>query len=233
MTLKAVLFDFNGVIINDESIHQELIAEIMISENLRPDDSEYRQLCLGRSDRTCLRDILSRRARVVSEEELTKLVKAKTEAYQQKLAQIETLPIYEDVRDFLSQLQQQQLSIGLVTGALRSEVKLVLQRAELTQYFSVIVTGDDVSLSKPEPEGYLLAVERLNQQNLDLHLKPSECLAIEDTPAGIKAAKRAGMQVVGIAHTYPLHMLQRQANWIVDYFSEIELERVGQILSQT
>jgi HAD superfamily hydrolase (TIGR01509 family) len=233
MTLKAVLFDFNGVIINDESIHQELIAEIILSENLRPDDSEYRQFCLGRSDRACLRDILSRRARVVSEADLTKLVKAKTEAYQQKLAQIEVLPIYEDVRDFLAQLQQQQLSIGLVTGALRSEVELVLRRADLTQYFSVIVTGDDLSLSKPEPDGYLLAVERLNQQNLDLRLKPSECLAIEDTPAGIKAAKRAGMQVVGIAHTYPLHMLQRQANWSVDYFSEIELERVEQVLSQT
>lgn len=232
MTLKAVLFDFNGVIINDEPIHQELIAEIIISENLRPDESEYRQFCLGRSDRACLRDILSRRGRVVSEEDLTKLIKAKTKAYQQKIAQIEVLPIYEDVRDFLAQLQQKQLSIGLVTGALRSEVELVLQRAELTQYFSVIVTGDDISLSKPEPDGYLLAVERLNQKNRDLQLKPSHCLAIEDTPAGIKAAKRAGMQVVGIAHTYPLHMLQRQANWIVDYFSEIELERVEQVLSQ-
>ena len=64
-------------------------------------------------------------------------------------------------------------------------------------------------------------------------MHPSECLAIEDTFVGIAAAKKAGMQVVGISHTYPLHMLQRQANWTVDDFLEIELDRVEQVLSQS
>ena len=66
-----------------------------------------------------------------------------------------------------------------------------------------------------------------------LNLKPAQCLAIEDTPAGITAAKQAGMQVVGIANTYPLHMLQRQADWTVDYLNEIELDRVKKVLTQT
>jgi len=67
-------------------------------------------------------------------------------------------------------------------------------------------------------------VERLNQQYPNLDLQPWECLAIEDTPAGIQAAKRAGMPVVGVANTYPL--LQRQANWTVDYLCDLEIDRV-------
>jgi beta-phosphoglucomutase len=88
-------------------------------------------------------------------------------------------------------------------------------------------------VSKPEPDGYLLAVERLNQQYPNLKAQASDCLAIEDTPAGIEAAKRAGMQVVGVANTYPFHMLQRQASWTVDYLHDLELDRVQQVYSQS
>ena len=231
MSWKAIIFDFNGVIINDEPIHQQLIDDLLLGENLRPSEGEYKQLCLGRSDRSCLNNILSRRGRVVSEDYLTKLIQRKAQAYREKIAQLDPLPIYPDVINFLAQIKARSLLIGLVTGALRSEVELVLNRAGIAEYFPVIVAGDDISTSKPEPDGYLLAVELLNQQNPSLLLKPSECLALEDTPAGISAAKNAGMQVVGIANTYPLHMLQRQTNWSVDYLSELELDRVEQVLS--
>ena len=233
MTLKAILFDFNGVIINDESIHEELINELILGENLRPEKSEYKELCLGRSDRACLKDLLSRRGRFVSDDYLAKLVEAKTKVYQQKLEQLETLPIYPGIAAFLALIKAKELVIGLVSGALRKEIELVLQKAGIAEYFSVIVAGDDLEASKPEPDGYLLAVTRLNQSFSNLNLDSCQCLAIEDTPVGIEAAKNAGMQVVGIANTYPLHMLQRQADWIVDYLNEIELDRVKQVLAQT
>lgn len=231
LTLKAVLFDFNGVIINDEAIHQQLVEEILLGENLRPSESEYQEVCLGRSDRACLGEILSRRGRVVSEDYLTKLVAVKAKAYEQQLETLEALPLYIGVKDLLSQLEARGLAVGLVTGALRSEVELVLRRANLASYFSVIVSGDDLKASKPEPDGYLLAVERLNRNNLALQLQPANCLAIEDTAVGIEAARRAGMQVVGVANTYPFRMLHRQANWVVDYLSDLELERIAQVFS--
>ncbi|MGL5834860.1 MAG: HAD family phosphatase, partial [Waterburya sp.] len=65
MSLKAVFLDFSGVIINDEAINQELIAEILLGENLRADDDEYTQYCRGRSDRSCLKDILANRGRIL------------------------------------------------------------------------------------------------------------------------------------------------------------------------
>jgi phosphoglycolate phosphatase/beta-phosphoglucomutase len=232
MTLKAVLFDFNGVIIKDEAIHQQLIEEILIEENLRPSPQEYREICLGRSDRVCITELLKRRGRFVSESYLNQLVIRKAGAYHRQLETLPKLPIYPGLEDLIFKIRVAQLPMGVVSGALRCEVELVLNRAGLAQHFSVIVAGDDIKVSKPEPDGYLLAVERLNQQYPNLKALASECLAIEDTPAGIQAAKRAGMQVVGVANTYPFHMLQRQASWTIDYLHELELDRVQQVYSQ-
>ncbi|MBF2007089.1 MAG: HAD family phosphatase [Chlorogloeopsis fritschii C42_A2020_084] len=232
MTLKAVLFDFNGVIINDESIHEQLIKQILIEENLTLKPGEYKEICLGRSDRACVRDILKNRGRVVSEEYLTQLLQKKAHLYVQELEKLEKLPLYPGLDDLIFQVRSRNLKLALVSGAIRKEIELVLERAKLAQHFCVIVAGDDITASKPEPDGYLLAVEYLNQADPELNLQPNECLVIEDTPAGIQAAKQAGMQVVGVANTYPFHMLQRQANWTVDYLTDLELERVQEVYLQ-
>jgi HAD superfamily hydrolase (TIGR01509 family) len=231
MSLKAVLFDFNGVIINDEPIHKALIEEILLGENLRPDAQEHNDVCLGRSDRACLETILSRRGRVVTQEYLDKLLAKKADMYRQRLESEESLPIYSGIEHFIRELWSSGLILGLVTGARRHDVEYILERIKIREAFVAIVTSDDIQNSKPDPECYLTAVEQLNQHYPDFNLMPQECLAIEDTPSGIEAAKRAQMQVVGVANTYPFHMLQRQANWTVDYLQELELERVKQQFS--
>ncbi|MDJ0511559.1 MAG: HAD family phosphatase [Crocosphaera sp.] len=229
--LKAVIFDLNGVIINDEAIHQQLINDILLGENIRTDPSEYQELCLGRSDRACLLDILHRRGRVASDDYLDKLIEAKTLAYRQRIDSLKEIPIYPELKDFLSYLQQHNLRIGLVTGALSSEAKFILDKAGILNYFEVTVGADEVVRSKPQPDGYLLAVERFNQLDNTLQLTPENCLVIEDSPVGIEAAKRAKMQVVGIANTYPYHFMQRLSNWAIDYFSELDLTRVDEVLT--
>lgn len=226
--LKAVLFDFNGVIINDEAIHRELIEDLLLQENLPPIAKDYNQCCLGRSDRACLRELLARRGRAVSEDYLSKLIARKAQAYRQHLASLEQIPLYPGLEPLLIQLQSKALYLGLVTGSLRAEAEAILQQVNLAHYFQVIVGGDEINQSKPEPEGYLLAVERLNHRFPEVAIAPKDCLVIEDTLAGITAGKRAGMQVVGVAHSYPFHFMQRQANWAIDDFFELDLERVEQ-----
>lgn len=225
MGLKAVFLDFSGVVIDDEDINQTLVAEIMLSENLRADNVEYTKYCRGRSDRACLKDILANRGRILPDDYLDKLIATKVKGYRQQIERWSEFPLTPYLREFLTQLQAQDISVGLVTGATRSIVEYVLSKVELADYFDLIVAGDDLVATKPEPEPYLLALSKLG-------LQPSECLAIEDNPVGITAAKRAKIQVVGISSIYPLHMLQRQANWTVDNFLEIELDRIDRVLSQ-
>lgn len=229
MSLKAVLFDFNGVIVNDESLHETLIDRLLIEENLRPKPGEFRQVCLGRSDRACICELFANRGRILTDAALDRLVARKSNIYCQELANLEQIPSYPGLHDLIFNIRATQLKMAVVSGALRTEIEPVLTRLQLLDSFSLIVAGDDVSTSKPEPDGYLLAIERLNQQFPDLALQPADCLAIEDTFAGIAAAKRAGVPVVGVANTYPFHMLQRRANWTVDYLSDLEFDRVRQV----
>lgn len=230
MTLQAVLFDFNGVIINDEPIHAQLLEELLLEENLRMNKGDFQRLCLGRSDRACISELLAERGRIVTPRELDRLIAHKAEAYKKRLSQMDKLPIYPDLEDFIFRLQATACKLAVVSGALRSEIELVLGRINLLDRFDVIVAGDDITTSKPEPDGYLLAIERLKQKFPELGIQDKTCLAIEDTFPGLEAAKRAGIPVVGIAHTYPFHMMQRHANWAVDYFTDLELDRIQDTL---
>ncbi len=229
MTLKAVIFDFNGVIINDEPIHDRLVRDLLLSENLRPNEDELRECCLGRSDRACLSDIFARRERPLIDRDLERLLHQKAAAYLTTLEQLDPLPIYPGVEDLIYKFRLANLPLAVVSGARRAEIELVLERANLKSYFSVVVAGDDILTSKPDPTGYLLAVEQLRSHCPEL--QPGDCLAIEDTFAGIEAAKRAGITVVGVAHTYPFHMIQRQANWAIDHLNDLELPRIQHVLA--
>jgi HAD superfamily hydrolase (TIGR01509 family) len=232
MSLKAILFDFNGVIINDEAIHRQLIDDLLLGENLRPTGSEYNHICLGRCDRFCIKEILEQKGRVVSDDYLKKLIKKKAQDYQTIIEGMEKLPLYETVIGFIRQMPQRCLTLALVTGTSKEEVELILEKANIKECFDVIVTGDELTTSKPSPEVYLLAMKKLNQQNPNLQLKSSNCLVIEHTPVGIAGAKNANMQVVGLTHTYPFHLLHRKADWCVDYLAELDLDLVSEVLAR-
>lgn len=230
MTLKAALFSFNGVMINDETIRQELSAQLLLDENLRPDADDYKQVCFGRSDRACTKALLAQRGRTTSDEAIDKMLIKKSAGYQAWLNGLEKLPLYPGLDDLIFRCRAAEIQMAIVTGSQRQQVTDVLTRTEWAEYFPTIVAGDDVPAagSKPAPDAYLLMIERLNQANPDLGLQPSECIAIEDSFAGIEAAKQAEIPVVGVAHTYPNHMLQRRSNWVVDYLREINLDWIGE-----
>jgi beta-phosphoglucomutase len=229
MSLKAVLFNFNGVIIKDGLIHIQLIDEILIQENLQPQRVKEREDFLGISHRAYLQNLLKNRGRVVTEAYMAQLLTRKAQAYLLELEKLEKLPLYSGIEDVIFQIRSRHLKMGLVSDALSSEIEMVLTSAKLAEYFPVIVSGDDISSDKPNPEGYLLAVERMNQTYPELNLEPDECLVIENTPTGLQAAKRAQMQVVGVANTYPFQMLHRQANWTIDYLIDLDLQQVQEV----
>ena len=230
MALKAALFSFNGIVINDEEIRQTLSEQILLAENLRPSPDDYYAVCLGKSDRACLKSLLAQRGRNVTDATLNKLLTEESATYQTWIEHQAKLPIYPGLEDLIFRCRAAQIKMAIVTGAERQQVTSVLAKAELTEHFSIVIAGDDLSAeqSKPSPASYLMAIDRLNETYGDLHLQASECIAIEDSFAGIEAAKNALIPVVGVAHTYPNHMLQRRATWVVDYLREIKLEWIGE-----
>jgi beta-phosphoglucomutase len=231
MPLKVVLFDFNGVILDDESIHEQLLQNVLLSENVRIAPEDFQKFCLGRSDRACLNSLFNARGRVMSPDYVTKLLTQKTTAYQQRLQALETLPLFEGVELLIQAFQENQIKLGIVSGALRAEIEWVLDRANLRPAFELIVSAEDISASKPSPEGYEKAIVQFNCRYPDLNLRPQDCLALEDSFPGLEAARAAHIPVVGVAHMYPFHMMQRRSNWAVDYLNQLEVPRLIRVFA--
>ena len=226
MVLKAILLGFDGVVIKDIGLRERLIDDILIAENLRPNAAEYAEVCAGQSDRACLHQLLTRRGRVTTSDLLDKLQAKKAQAYIEQLADLPQLPIYPGLPDLLYKVKTASLPLALVTNTAKVEVDWVLAQAKLTEYFSVIVTAQDLDLAteKPAPQSYERAIARLNEQYPKLTIQPGNCLAVEARYAGIAAAQSAQVPVVGVAHYHPYRMVQRRANWVVDYLNEIDFD---------
>ncbi|HEY9887755.1 MAG TPA: HAD family phosphatase [Candidatus Obscuribacterales bacterium] len=224
MVLKAVFLEFSGVVIKDADLRQRLIDDLLLSENLRPNPAEYDEVCTGCSDRICLQQLLERRGRIATPPLLDKLLAQKATAYIHALEAAPKLPLYPGLTDLLYKVKTESLLLGLVTGTARAEVDWVLAQANLADQFAVVVTAADLAIEdeKPAPKGYQIAIARLNERYPDLALSPADCVAIEAFYPGIAAAKSAQIPVVGVAHHYPYRMMQRRANWVVDYLNEIE-----------
>src|ERR1700752_965101 len=221
--IKAIFFDFNGVIIDDETIQMKAYQEVLKGHEIALNEELYFD-ALGMDDRTFVRSMFKHAKKPLPDPVLEKVLDAKTDIHRQM---IEDLPLFPGVLTFLKAAAR-EFEIGLVSMANQVEVGYVFQRAHLTPLFSVIVTAEDASVCKPAPDCYLAGLRKLNekrQHERKLPLLPSECLGIEDSPPGIQAARAAGLRTLGITNKVPPAALREAgadvvtaslADWTVD-----------------
>jgi beta-phosphoglucomutase len=199
--IKAIFFDFNGVIIDDETLQMNAYQEVLRGHEIDLTEEGYMS-ALGMDDRTFVKAMFERAKKPLTDPVLETVLGAKTDLHRQM---IEELPLFPGVLTFLKACAR-EFAIGLVSMADKNEVGYVFQRANLTPLFSVIVTAEDASVCKPAPDCYLAGLTKLNekrQHERKLPLLASECLAIEDSPPGIESARIAGMRTLGITNTVP------------------------------
>src|ERR1044072_9100931 len=221
--IRAIFFDFNGVIIDDETIQMKAYQEVLSGHEIALTEELYFG-ALGMDDRTFVRSMFEHAKKPLSDPLLEELMDAKTELHRQM---IEDLPLFPGVLTFLKAASRDFL-LGRVSMANLNEVSYVFQRANLTPLFSVIVTAEDASVCKPAPDCYLTGLMKLNelrQRERMLPLVASECLAIEDSPPGIRSARAAGMKTLGVTNTVSDEALRAAgadvvtkslADWTVD-----------------
>ena len=197
--IRAIFFDFNGVIIDDETIQMKAYQEVLSGHEIALTEELYFG-ALGMDDRTFVRSMFEHAKKPWSDSLLDEVTNAKTELHRQM---IEELPLFPGVLTFLKSASR-EFQLGLVSMANLAEVSYVFQRANLAPLFTVIVTAEDASVCKPAPDCYLTGLMKLNefrQQERQLPLLASECLAVEDSPPGIQSARAAGMRTLGITNT--------------------------------
>ncbi|MBS1796090.1 MAG: HAD family phosphatase [Acidobacteria bacterium] len=198
--IKAILFDFNGVIINDEPVQMKAYQEVFKAEDIELTEEDYFS-CLGMDDRTFINTIYERAGKTPEGNKVLEISVAKTKRWRELIA--EELPLFDGITDFVKKMAQ-DFALGVVSMAKREEIEYVLERAGLIDQFAVIISSEDVANCKPDPECFLKGFNaldswRVKQQHLPM--VHSECLVIEDSPPGIAAGRAARLKTLGVTNT--------------------------------
>jgi len=216
--LKAIIFDCDGVIADTEPIHMAAFGRVLSEEGITLTEEDYFAHYLALDDRGCFTRALDGRGRSLTQKQLSEMIMRKAEYVEPAMrAELRILP---GAAEFIH-LASEVYPLAVASGALRAEIELVLKYGGLRDRFRVIVSAEDVARSKPHPDPFLKARELLNAVTGD-HIEPAECLVIEDSIHGIRAAHQAAMRCLAVSNSYPREKLA-EADRIVDSLAGLSL----------
>ncbi len=222
--LKAVIFDFDGVITDSEILHFRAFNAVLKQHGVELTTQEYYKSYLGFSDVDCFKFLIDQGRLGIGQNQIAALAKQKTAIFE-RLAKTEG-KLIEGVRDFLALLSANSIPMAICSGALLPEIEVTLEDAGLRDYFETIVSAEQVRKGKPHPEGFLRALEKLNA-NRRQTIRPQQCIVIEDSKWGLQAARAAGMHTVAVTNSYDAAQLA--AEKIVDNLAHLSLEDLQQL----
>ncbi|HPO08007.1 MAG TPA: HAD family phosphatase [bacterium] len=211
--IRALVFDFNGVILHDEPIHNENLQSVFAEEGISLSLGEIRHRCHGRGDYECFSMLLRENGREPTPALLDAMIGRKSKYYRERIDR--EMPLVPGVREFLERCYG-RLPLALASGALPSEIRYVLNQSGLDRFFAVTANTCEVNLPKPNPAVYLLTLERLRAGSAP-DLAPGQCLVFEDSAVGLQAALGAGMGCVGVATSTDGRELAGAAMVIADF----------------
>jgi len=215
MDVAAVIFDFDGVIADTERLHLGAFREVFDTRGWTLSDQDYFDRYLGCDDHGLVVAYARDNGLALSPEDVLDLVARKTHAFSRHLTSPDVL--FPNAVAAIRALAA-RFAVGIASGALRGEIEAILTAAGIRDLFEIIVGADDVAAHKPAPDPYLAAAS-------GLRVLPEACVAIEDSQAGIQAARTAGMRVIGVTTTSPEHLLT-DANIVVTSLADVSPELV-------
>ncbi len=225
--VRAVIFDFDGVITDSEVLHLRSFNKALATYRVEIAKKDYYKDYLGLADLDLFNLLADKGLLKADAHQIQNLFEQKKQIFE-KLAMTEG-QIIEGVRDFLEMLEQNNVLMAICSGALLSEIELVLEKARLRSFFEVVVSAEQVKKGKPNPEGLLLTLQKLNrivspaQAGIQNPILPNHCIVIEDSHWGLEAAKAAGMHTVAITNSYDADQLA-MAEKVVTQLSELSID---------
>ncbi len=210
----AIIFDLDGTLANSEPVHEQALRRAVEAMGMTLSHEQFETLCVGFGDLPALDKVARANGRELTQPQLEALSRDKHLAFSELLTQ-QGVPAFDGAVELFEEAAR-RTRIGVCSGSRRPTVESVLQVLGLLSLPEVITTLDDVNRGKPDPEPYLRTAELLK-------LKPSACIAIEDTPTGVASAASAGLRVVAVAHSVSASELG-QAALVVNHISDLSLD---------
>jgi beta-phosphoglucomutase len=213
----VTLFDYNGVLVDDEHVHLAAFREVLAPLSIEVGDEEYLERYIGFDDRGCFRAVLTDHGRSPGEAEIEALIEAKRPIYLERARR--------ELRGFegAAELVRRRAAVGpvaVVSGALHEEILLGLGVLGVLDCVQVIVPAEQMSAPKPDPDGYLRAVSAIEKTAGTDAVR--RALVIEDSVAGIRAAKAAGLSCLAVSHSHPSEQLGQAG-------ADLVVERIGAV----
>jgi len=217
--IAAVAFDFDGVIVNSEPLHFRAFVRVLAEEKITLTEDEYYGEMIGFDDKGAFRHIFEKHGRTLDPRTFLRVMTRKSQSLMDTIRQghYTALP---GVEEFVRGLWR-NYPLAICSGALREEIEAMLEGINLRDCFPTIVAAEDVTVGKPDPQGYRLALQQLSQR-AKRELEPAECLIVEDAPTVIESVRAVGFPVLGVATTYAKEKLSA-ANWVV---KSLEIDEV-------
>lgn len=212
--IRAVIFDFDGVIADTENLHYASYQEILEPKGLGFTYEEYSDRYMAFDSFGCIHQRAKDLEHPADEPTIRSWVEEKNQAYESILATT-TVPPLPGALDAI-RLAASRVPVAVCTGAVLRDISPLLNAYDLKDLLTAVVTVDDVAVSKPDPESYALAASRLG-------IPPGNCLAIEDTPGGLRSARGAGCQTLGITTTHTAEQLAPYADRVISTLVGIDL----------
>ncbi|MDP8225993.1 MAG: HAD family phosphatase [Candidatus Lernaella stagnicola] len=211
--IDAVLFDFNGVVIDDEPLHDESWREVLVPLDINYTDEEYYGPLLGVPDAEFLRLLLARRGVEMSPSRQLELLAAKSVIYDRLVRErpVDLPGLAAFVRDLAG-----HVPVGVVSGALRHEIEYHLARLDIAECVAAVLAAGEYAKPKPDPAPYLTGLAKLNEA-VGRAVRPGEVVVIEDSTNGVKSALAAGMAVVGVTARTDPERLPGCFAWVADF----------------
>jgi beta-phosphoglucomutase-like phosphatase (HAD superfamily) len=210
--IRALIFDFNGVLADDDPIHMEALRRVAEEEGLTFTNEEYLDQYLPLNDWDCFKALCAKHSVPLPATKLDDLIRRKGVYYFQAIADKSVM--FADAARAV-RAAAARCSLAIASGARGEEIRHILDQASLQKCFSAVVSAEDVRFGKPHPEPFLRAYERLRESQASLNA--SDCVAVEDSIGGIQSAHDAGMRCLAVAHSYGRDRLESaQPEWVID-----------------
>jgi len=224
--VDALIFDFDGVVVDSEPAHLVGFRRLLETVGVTLSEEDYYGKYLGFDDHDGFA-VAARDAGVtLGEAKIAEMTAAKTKIIQQMFAEsIEALP---GAVELILSAEGAGVPLAICSGALREEIVQASRAVGVGDAFRLIVSAEDVRRGKPDPEGYRMAMQQLREATGD-DLRAERSVVVEDSPAGIDAARAAGMHVLAVTSSYPADALGR-ADRIVASLAEATVESLEELL---
>ena len=220
--LRAIIFDFDGVIADSEPIHFAVFQRVLGEKGFFLSRQEYYADYLGYDDKGCFAAFLAAHGHPVTQETIDDLVARKAKAYFDYIK--DRLVIFPGVCELIHEAATRH-PLAVCSGALRHEIEFILEQTGIRKAFEHITSAEDVRHGKPDPEGFLHALAALNRQGAGRFIAPGDCLVIEDSLPGIRGAHAAGMKALAVANTHDVEELQ-EADAVTSSLAEVKLSEL-------